>query len=205
MILCWHAGIEPRLQAQQASAFSITPMPRGSGSCASGRAMAFCPSELGLNPGTGLAFFRNDINLFLVGVRLSLKRTGHRKCYTLFLLLSWILSFKQCEYINCIGRMNQRKENKITKRGRERPIFKKILSTGRKKLNETKDNEPRKSTVETDLISDRRISSTADFCALVGDSLGHSDRGNAPERIRGPHYRLQIVPSHIMPRLTQRY
>ena len=126
-------------------------------------------------------FFRNAINLFLLGVGLSLKRTGHRKCYTLFLLLSCFLSFKHCEYINCIGLMNQRKENKITKRGRERPIFKKNPVDRSKKLNETKDNEPRKSTVETDLISDRRISSTADFCALVGNPLGHRDRGNAPE------------------------
>ena len=36
----------------------------GSGGGASGRAMAFCPSEPGLNPGTDLAFFGNAINLF---------------------------------------------------------------------------------------------------------------------------------------------
>ena len=90
--------------------------------------MAFGPSEPGSNPGTDLAFFRNAINLFSLGVGLSLKRTTHKKCYILFLLLSCFLSFKHCEYINCIVPMNQRKENKITKRGRERPIFKKMTS-----------------------------------------------------------------------------
>ena len=66
----------------------------GSGGGASGRAMAFCPSEPGLNPEADLAFFGNAINIFLLGVELSLKRTGHRKCYILFLILSCFLSFK---------------------------------------------------------------------------------------------------------------
>ena len=65
----------------------------GSGGGASGRAMVFCPSEPGSNPGTDLAIF-----LFSLGVKLYLKRTGHRKCYILFLLLSCFLSFKHGEY-----------------------------------------------------------------------------------------------------------
>ena len=98
---------------------------RGSGGGASGRTIAFCLSKPGSNPGTDLAFFRNAINLFSLGVGLYLKKTGHRKCYILFLLLSCFLSYKRV-YINCIVPMNQRKENKnIPKRGRERPILKK--------------------------------------------------------------------------------
>ena len=85
----------------------------GNGGGASGRAMAFCPSEPVSNPRTELAFFGNAINLFLLGVGLYLKKTGHRKCYILFLLLSCFLSFKHYEYINCIVSMNQRKDNKI--------------------------------------------------------------------------------------------
>ena len=68
----------------------------GSGGGASGRAMAFCPSEPGLNPGTDLAFFGNA-TLFSLGVGQYLKRTGHKKCYILFILLSCFLSFKHCE------------------------------------------------------------------------------------------------------------
>ena len=45
----------------------------GSGGGASGRAMAYCPSKPGSNPGTDLAFFGNAINLFLLGVGLYLK------------------------------------------------------------------------------------------------------------------------------------
>ena len=45
----------------------------GSGCGASGRAMAFCPSKPGSNPGTDLAFFGNAINLFSLGVGLFLK------------------------------------------------------------------------------------------------------------------------------------
>ena len=45
----------------------------GSGGGASGRAMAFCPSELGSNPGMDLAFFGNAINLFSLGVGQFLK------------------------------------------------------------------------------------------------------------------------------------
>ena len=82
----------------------------GSGGGASGRAMALCPSEPGSNPGTDLAFFGNAINLFSLGVRLSLKRTGHKKCYILFLLLFCLLSLKHCEYTHCIVPINRRKE-----------------------------------------------------------------------------------------------
>ena len=83
----------------------------GSGGGANDGAVAFCPSKPGLNPGTDLAFFGNAINLFSLGVGLYLKKTGHRKCYILFLLLSCFLSYK-CVYINCIVPMNQRTENK---------------------------------------------------------------------------------------------
>ena len=54
-------------------------------------------------PGRTWLFFRkNAINLFLLGVGLYLKKTSHRKCSILFLLLSYFLSFNNCEYINCI-------------------------------------------------------------------------------------------------------
>ena len=45
----------------------------GSGAGASGRAMAFCPSELGSDPRMDLAFFGNAVNLFSLGIGLSLK------------------------------------------------------------------------------------------------------------------------------------
>ena len=96
---------------------------KGSDGGASGRAMAFCLSEPGLNPGTELAFFRNAFNLFSLGVGLSLKRTGHKKCYTLFFLLSCFLSFQHCEYIDCIVPIIQREENKNPEIGWERPKF----------------------------------------------------------------------------------
>ena len=89
----------------------ILSIGKDSGGGSSGRAMAFCPSELGLNPGTGLGFFRNDINLFSLGVGLSLKRTGHRKCYTLFLLLSCFLSFKNLVNISIVS-YNESKKGK---------------------------------------------------------------------------------------------
>ena len=57
-----------------------------------------------------LAFFGNAISLFLLGIGLPLKRTGHQKCLIPFLLLYCFLSLKHCEYINCIIPMNQRKE-----------------------------------------------------------------------------------------------
>ena len=46
----------------------------GSGGGANGRAIAFCPSQPGSNPGTDLAFFRNAINLFSLGIS---KEAGH--------------------------------------------------------------------------------------------------------------------------------
>ena len=45
----------------------------GSGDGTNGRATAFCLSKPGLNPGTDLAFFGIAINLFSLGVGLSLK------------------------------------------------------------------------------------------------------------------------------------
>ena len=55
---------------------------------------------------------RTRIFLFLFGVRQSLTKTVHKKCYELCLLLSCFQSFKHCKYINCNMPMNQRKENK---------------------------------------------------------------------------------------------
>ena len=67
-------------------------------------------------PGRIWLFYGNAINLFSLGVGLYLKKTGHRKCYILFLLLSCSLSYKRCVNINCIVPMNQRKENKSPKK-----------------------------------------------------------------------------------------
>ena len=86
--------------------------------------MTFCPGKPGSNPETDLAFLqKNATNLFSLGVGLYLKKTGHRKCYKLFLLLSCFLSFKNCEYINCTV---PKKGNKITKKRQGKAhIFKK--------------------------------------------------------------------------------
>ena len=48
------------------------------------------------------------------------------KWHLLFFLLCCFLSFKHCKCINCIVPMNQEKENKNPKRGRERPTFLKV-------------------------------------------------------------------------------
>ena len=68
---------------------------QGSGGGASGRVMAFCLSEPGLNPGTDLAYI-------LTG-RWAISKEWVIKRYILFLHLSYFLSFEHCKYINCIN------------------------------------------------------------------------------------------------------
>ena len=61
-----------KLHIHLAPAFEVSTL--GSGGGTSGRVTGFCLTEWGSNPGTDLAFFRNAINLFSLGIGLSLKK-----------------------------------------------------------------------------------------------------------------------------------
>ena len=64
----------------------------------------------------------------LAGRRVISKESSSiKKCYVLFLPLSCFLSFKHCEYINCIVPINQRKENKNPKKKPGKAQIKKKL------------------------------------------------------------------------------
>ena len=100
-------------------------MPYGCGGSASGRAMAFCPSGPGSNPGLTMAFFGSDCPSILAGRwAFSINEVLDHTMRDTSILLSCFLSSLSIFVlsINC----NQCTTREINpKRGRERPIFKK--------------------------------------------------------------------------------
>ena len=97
------------------------------GGGASSRAMALCLSE----PGSmDLTFFGNQkcYQSICAGRRQYLKRTGHRKCYIFFLLLSCFLSFKNYIWIVLCQWIREKKRKSPQKRPGKAHLKKNIVN-----------------------------------------------------------------------------
>ena len=87
----------------------------GSGGGASGKAMAFCLSEPGLNTGGGSSFLGNAINPFSLDGRSIAKESVTNGEYSSFFFFPISLSFRNRKPFSCTGLINLESKSKIQK------------------------------------------------------------------------------------------